>query len=147
MILETFEASGVPVTELVIAGGLMKNKLLMQIYADVTGRELSLVTSTQGGALGSAIFAAVAAGAHADIYAAARAMGKRQRGAYKPIIENQRLYDRLYAEYVTLHDYFGRGASDAMKRLRALRAEAVAARAGTPLQNHDSAPNTLQVTA
>ena len=140
MILETFEASGVPVTELVIAGGLMKNKLLMQIYADVTGRELSLVTSAQGGALGSAIFAAVAARAHADIYAAANAMGKRQRGAYKPIAENQRLYDRLYAEYVALHDYFGRGASSAMKRLKALRAEAVAARASAPVQ-------TLEVTA
>ena len=144
MILETFEASGVPVTELVIAGGLMKNKLLMQIYADVTGRELSLVTSTQGGALGSAIFAAVAAGAHADIYAAASAMGKRQRGAYKPVAENQRSYDRLYAEYVALHDYFGRGVSDTMKRLKALRAEAVAARAGAPLQNHDADPSKLE---
>jgi L-ribulokinase len=128
MILETFEASGVPVTELVIAGGLMKNALLMQIYADVTGRELSLVTSAQGGALGSAIFAAVAAGAHADIYAAAKAMGKRQRAAYKPIAENRRLYDRLYTEYVALHDHFGRGSSEAMKRLKALRAEAIAAR-------------------
>ena len=120
----------------------------MQIYADVTGRELSLVTSTQGGALGSAIFAAVAAGVHADIYAAAQAMGKRQRGAYKPIAENQRLYDRLYAEYVTLHDYFGRGASLAMKRLKAIRAEAVAARAGilgTLSKAHDSDLRKLEV--
>ncbi len=147
MILETFESVGVPVTELVIAGGLMKNTLLMQIYADVTGRELSLVSSTQGGALGSAIFAAVAAGAHADIYAAAQVMGKRQHGAYKPIVENQRLYDRLYAEYVTLHDYFGRGASDAMKRLKTLRAEAVAARAGTLSQTHDTDLITLEVSA
>lgn len=147
VILETFEGAGVPVGELVIAGGLMKNKLLMQIYADVTGRELSLVTSTQGGALGSAIFAAVAAGAHADIYAAAQVMGKRQVGAFKPIPENQRLYDRLYAEYVRLHDYFGRGASDAMKRLKALRAEAVAARAGTLSQPDGIDPGQLEVVA
>jgi L-ribulokinase len=125
VILEAFEEAGVPVNELVIAGGLMKNKLLMQIYADVAGRPLSLTTSTQGGALGSAIFAAVAAGEHADIYAAAAAMGKRQRDAYIPIPENQRAYDRLYAEYRALHDHFGRGASTVMRRLKTMRAEAV----------------------
>ena len=122
-ILEAFEASGVPVNELVIAGGLVKNPLLMQIYADVTGRELSLIASHQGGALGSAIFAAVAAGAYPDIYGAARAMGKNEKAVYKPILENQRAYDRLYREYQTLHDYFGRGANEVMKRLKAMRAE------------------------
>ena len=124
-ILEAFEESGVPVHELIIAGGLMKNPLLMQIYADVTGRELSLVASHQGGALGSAIFAAVAAGLYPDIYEAARAMGKHHRAVYKPILENQKAYDRLYAEYKLLHDYFGRGANEVMKRLKALRVEAL----------------------
>jgi L-ribulokinase len=127
-ILEAFETSGVPVNELVIAGGLAKNKLLMQIYADVTGRPLSLIVSSQGPALGSAMFAAVAAGAYPDIESAAKAMGKRHANVYKPILENQRQYDRLYAEYQKLHDYFGRGANDVMKRLKAMRAEAVAAR-------------------
>ena len=123
IILEAFEGSGVPVHELIIAGGLMKNPLLMQIYADVTGRELSLVASHQGGALGSAIFAAVAAGSYPDIYQAARAMGKHHKAVYKPIPENQKAYDRLYAEYKLLHDYFGRGANEVMKRLKAMRAE------------------------
>jgi L-ribulokinase len=122
-ILEAFEASGVPVNELIIAGGLMKNPLLMQIYADVTGRELSLVASHQGGALGSAIFAAVAAGQYPDIGEAARAMGKNHKSVYKPILENQKAYDRLYAEYKLLHDYFGRGTNEVMKRLKAMRAE------------------------
>jgi len=124
-ILEAFEGSGVPVHELIIAGGLMKNPLLMQIYADVTGRELSLVASNQGGALGSAIFAAVAAGSYSDIYQAARAMGKHHKAVYKPILENQKAYDRLYAEYKLLHDYFGRGANEVMKRLKTMRAEAL----------------------
>jgi len=122
-ILEAFEASGVPVNELIVAGGLMKNPLLMQIYADVTGRELSLVASHQGGALGSAIFAAVAADQYPDITEAARAMGKNHKAVYKPILENQKAYDRLYAEYKRLHDYFGRGANEVMKRLKAMRAE------------------------
>jgi L-ribulokinase len=120
-IIEAFEASGVPVKELVIAGGLIKNKMLLQIYADVTGRELSVAASSQGPALGSAIHAAVAAGAYPDIYAAANVMGKSIKSAYKPNLEHSRIYDALYAEYKTLHDYFGRGANDAMKRLKAIR--------------------------
>jgi L-ribulokinase len=123
-IIESFEASGVPVKELVIAGGLIKNKLLMQIYADVTGRELSVAASSQGPALGSAIHAAVAAGAYPDIYAAASSMGQSHKSAYTPKLEHQRIYDTLYAEYRTLHDYFGRGANDVMKRLKAIRNQA-----------------------
>jgi L-ribulokinase len=123
-IIEAFEDSGVPVKELVIAGGLIKNKMLMQIYADVTGRELSVAASSQGPALGSAIHAAVAAGIYPDIYAAATVMGQSHKSAYKPILENKRVYDALYAEYTLLHDYFGRGANDVMKRLKAIRNQA-----------------------
>ena len=122
-IIEAFEASGVPVKELVIAGGLIKNKMLMQIYADVTGRELSIAASGQGPALGSAIHAAVAAGAYPDIYAAAAAMGQSIKGAYKPNLKHQKIYDALYTEYRLLHDHFGRGANDVMKRLKAIRNE------------------------
>ena len=61
-IIDNFREHGVPVTELIIAGGLKKNKMLMQIYSDVTGLPLSIVASEQGPALGSAIHAAVAAG-------------------------------------------------------------------------------------
>jgi L-ribulokinase len=125
-IIEVFEASGVPVDELIIAGGLMKNALLMQIYADVTRRPLSIIGSTQGPALGAAMHAAVAAGAYPDIQACARAMGKADRGVYQPDPERAAAYDRLYAEYRLLHDYFGRGTNDVMHRLRAVRAEASA---------------------
>ncbi|MFD0788278.1 FGGY-family carbohydrate kinase, partial [Micromonospora azadirachtae] len=67
MIIEAFAEAGVPVNELVVAGGLTNNPLLMQIYADVTDRPLSIIGSAQGPALGSAIHAAVAAGAHPDV--------------------------------------------------------------------------------
>jgi L-ribulokinase len=120
-IIEAFETSGVPVKELVIAGGLIKNKMLMQIYADITGRELSVATSSQGPALGSAIHATVAAGAYPDIYTAASSMGKSTKAAFKPNLENAKIYDALFAEYKILHDYFGRGTNDAMKRLKAIR--------------------------
>jgi L-ribulokinase len=124
-IIEAFEKSGVPVTELVIAGGLTKNALLMQIYADVTRMPLSVIGSEQGPAVGSAIHAAVAAGAYPDIHAAARTMGSLRRAVHMPDEERARAYDALFDEYTTLHDYFGRGANDVLHRLRRIRTEAM----------------------
>ncbi|MFD5544333.1 ribulokinase [Streptomyces sp. NPDC127079] len=123
-VIDAFETSGVPVGELVVAGGLTKNALLMQIYADVIRRPLGVIGSTQGPALGAAMHAAVAAGAYPDIKAAARSMGKADRGVYRPDPDRAAAYDRLYEEYRLLHDYFGRGANDVMHRLRRIRAEA-----------------------
>jgi L-ribulokinase len=128
MIMDTFSASGVPVTELVVAGGLIKSKPLMQIYADVTRRPLSVIGSDQGPALGSAIHAAVAAGAYPDVAAAAGAMGRIHSGVYQPDAARADVYDELYAEYVRLHDYFGRGENKAMYRLRAIRDRALSGR-------------------
>jgi L-ribulokinase len=120
-IIEAFNAGGVPVTELIIAGGLLKNRLLLQIYADVTRFSLSVVASGQGPALGSAIHAAAAAGAYPDVRAAARAMGKVRRAVYVPDEAASVRYDALYAEYRSLHDYFGRGGNEVMHRLRQIR--------------------------
>ena len=130
VIVEAFEKNGVPVRELVACGGLPeKNKLLMQIYADVTGREMKVTASKQTPALGSAMFGAVAAGKSAggydSIFEAARYMSHLKDEVYKPIKKNSRVYDRLFAEYLLLHDYFGRGANDVMKRLKKIKAEAI----------------------
>jgi L-ribulokinase len=125
-IVDAFTASGVPVTELVVAGGLVKNALLMQIYSDVTRLPLSIVGSSQGPALGSAIHAAVAAGAYPDVRTAAAAMGRRDVGVYTPDQTRAAAYDALFAEYGTLHDWFGRGGNDVMQRLRRIRREASA---------------------
>jgi L-ribulokinase len=121
VIIEAFQAAGVPVTELVIAGGLMQNQLLMQICADVTRRPLSMIGSRQGPALGSALHAAVAAGAHPDVPAATAAMGRKHEAVVRPDAVSADVYDLLYAEYVRLHDYFGRGGNELLHRLRALR--------------------------
>jgi L-ribulokinase len=131
MIIETFQANGVEVREIVATGGLPnRNKLLMQIYADVTGRPLKIAATRQGGALGAAMHAAVAAGKAAGGYdsiaEAARAMARLRDEHYVPDPAAKAVYDRLYAEYVQLHDYFGRGANDVMKRLKTLRAEVLA---------------------
>ena len=124
-IIEAFEARGVPVDEYVAAGGLPeKNKLLRQIYADVLGKPVRLAGSPQAPALGSAIHAAVAAGIHADIHAAAARMGQISDAVILPIPENRKIYDALYDDYRTLYDYFGRGENAVMKRLRAGRRHA-----------------------
>jgi L-ribulokinase len=124
-IIDAFESSGIAVDELVVAGGLIKNRFLMQLYADVTGRRLSIAGSEQVPALGSAIHAAVAAGVYPDVPAAAAAMGRIVRDAYRPDPDRQRAYDALYAEYLVLHDYFGRDEADGgnrvQHRLRAIR--------------------------
>ncbi|WP_430867620.1 ribulokinase [Demequina aurantiaca] len=122
-IVETFTKAGVPVTEFVVAGGLLKNPLLMQTYCDVLRMPISIIDSDQGPALGSAIHAAVAAGAYPDIRSAAEVMGKVIKGAYTPNEAAADAYDELYAEYSQLHDYFGRGANDVMRRLKNRRRE------------------------
>ncbi|MEY3029078.1 MAG: L-ribulokinase [Actinomycetota bacterium] len=122
-IVETFQASGVPVNEFIVAGGLIKNEFLMQLYSDVTRLPLSVIDSEQGPALGSAIHAAVAAGEFSSVAVAAEAMGRVRRAVYRPREDAALAYDRLYSEYQLLHDYFGRGTNDVMKRLKALKRE------------------------
>ncbi|MGY2873161.1 L-ribulokinase [Marmoricola sp. URHA0025 HA25] len=124
VIVETFRDAGVPVEEFVVAGGLAKNELLMQIYADVTRLPMSVIGSEQGPALGSAIHAAVAAGAYADVPLAAKSMGKVRHDVFVPDEGRAAAYDELFAEYLALHDEFGR-RSPAMRRLKAIRRAAV----------------------
>ncbi len=126
-VVETFAASGVPVKEFIVAGGLIKNHFLMQLYSDITRLPLSVLESEQGPALGSAIHAAVAAKAYPSVREAADKMGRVSQALYVPNQERAKQYDRLYAEYELLHDYFGRGANDVMKRLKAMRREVLGA--------------------
>jgi L-ribulokinase len=125
-IIETFAEAGIRVDELVAAGGLVKNPVVMQIYADVTRMPLHVLGSEQGTALGSAMHAAVAAGLHPDIRAAAAAMGRVVRDAYVPDERNADVYDVIYGRYARLHDHFGRGGDDVMHALRDVRPREVA---------------------
>jgi L-ribulokinase len=130
VIVDGFEAAGVAVNEIVACGGLPdRNRLLMQIYADVTGRQIAVAASSQTPALGSAMFAAVAAGPGAGGYDSIEEAALRMAGLrgerYLPDEGRGRVYDELFAEYVSLHDHFGRGGNEVMKRLRAIRARAI----------------------
>ena len=125
-IIENFEASGITIREIRVCGGIArKNAMLMQIYADVLKWPLRIVRSAQANALGTAIFAAVAAGAenggYASIAEAALAMGGTDELTYVPDAKNSAVYDALYSEYERLHDWFGRGENDVMHRLKEIR--------------------------
>lgn len=127
-IVEAYAKAGVETTEFIAAGGLLKDKFLMQIYCDVLGMPISTLDSGQGPATGSAIHAAVASGCYDSIREAAAAMGRRTVGAYTPDPQAVEAYNALFEEYTVLHDYLGRGANEVMHRLKARRREVLAAR-------------------
>ncbi|WP_193612844.1 ribulokinase [Nocardioides lijunqiniae] len=127
VIVETFRDSGIPVDGLTVAGGLARNPLLMQVYADVTRLPLSILDSEQGPALGAAIHAAVAAGHYPDVPTAAKAMGRVRTDVYVPDEHRATAYDALFEIYLELHDHFGR-EQPTMRRLKALRRAAVGRR-------------------
>ena len=111
-IINRFEEYGVKVAEVINCGGIAeKNPLLMQIYADVTGREMKISRSAQTCALGSAIAGSVVAGKQAGGYdsvpEAQAAMCGVKKTTFKPIPENQQVYQQLYSLYKQLHDAFG----------------------------------------
>jgi L-ribulokinase len=93
----------------------------------VTGREIKISASKQTPALGSAMFGTVAAGKAAGgydtIYDAARTMAHTKDETFKPIPEHQKVYESLFAEYLRLHDHFGRGGNSVMKTLKKIKAE------------------------
>lgn len=123
MIVESFVQNGVPIEELYACGGMpQKDQLLMQIYADIVGREIKVVSSSQASALGAAMFGSLAAGSkmggHDSIEEAVRHMASCEEKSYHPISKNVVIYNRLFMEYKKLHDYFGRGDNCVMNHLK-----------------------------
>jgi L-ribulokinase len=141
VIIERMREYGVPIDRVVCCGGIAeKNDLFMQIYADVIGQPMLIAGSPQTPALGSAVSAAVTAGAAAGGYAswteAQERMTTIKEKRFDPRPEAQRVYDRLYRIYRDLHDTFGLPAevpgarpdlASLMKRLLAVKEEATSA--------------------
>jgi L-ribulokinase len=139
VIADALERGGVPVDRIVACGGLPeRNTLLMQIYADVTGRELLVAGSKQAPALGAAMFGAVAAGAalggYDSIVDASRRMARLSETTYEPNPSHQGTYDTLYREYLRLHDLFGRHGDDVMRNLKRIQHEAIESRHRVPAE-------------
>ena len=109
IIVSQYEESGIHIRNICAAGGIaQKDDMMMQIYADVLERDIQIAGSTQAGALGSAMYAAAAAGIYPNIKETACVMSCPAVKIYHPNAENAKAYQTLYAEYKTLHDYFGK---------------------------------------
>ncbi|NLN74948.1 MAG: ribulokinase [Armatimonadetes bacterium] len=126
IIIDSLHAGGVEVNEIIACGGLAdKNEMLMQIYADVTNREFKVAESAQTCALGSAMWGAVAAGksrgGYDTINEAVAKMARVKDKSYLPDPSAHAVYARLFDDYKKLHDYFGRGENDVMKRLKEMK--------------------------
>ena len=110
VIVEQYEKSGIAIKRISAAGGIaQKDEMMMQIYADVLGREIRIVGTAQAGALGSAIYASVAAGVFSSVAEASARLSKPACRVFYPNEKNQAVYNGLYREYKKLHDYFGAG--------------------------------------
>jgi L-ribulokinase len=107
-IINRFEEFGVKVEQVVNCGGIAeKNPLVMQIYADVTGRPMKISRSAQTCALGAAIAGAGVGGAHRDYATAQKKMTGIKPRVFKPKAKNHEVYKQLYPLYRQLHDAFG----------------------------------------
>jgi L-ribulokinase len=129
VIIENYREYGVNVNTFVAGGGIArKDPFTMQLFADVLKMDIRIAGSTQIPALSGGIYAAAAAGKAAGGYdtleEAAEKMNSLSELIYHPNPEASAVYDKLFAEYKLLHDYFGRGGNDVMMRLRDIAADA-----------------------
>lgn len=125
-IMDTFRSGGIDIKQLYACGGLpRRNKLLMQIYADVMNMEILISNTTLTPAIGAAMYGAVAAGiengGYDSVVEASNKMAQIEEETFKPIPNHVRIYEELYQEYIRLQSYFGRGDNNVMRRLKALK--------------------------
>ncbi|MBE6667297.1 MAG: ribulokinase [Ruminococcaceae bacterium] len=121
-IVDAFEESGIKIDRVVASGGIAeKDSMTVGIYADVLDRPITVPDAPMSAAKGSAIYGAVAAGIYENAEIAANKLGIKSGKTYEPKAENVRVYGKLYREYCILHDYFGRGENDLLKKLRSIK--------------------------
>ena len=108
IIIERLEEYGVKVEEIIATGGIPeKNPLLMQIYSDITGRELKIAASSQTCAVGAAMFGAVASEYFQNVEEAQERICKFKEISYKPNLQNKKIYDKIYYLYKDVYNAFG----------------------------------------
>lgn len=118
VIFDRFEECGAKIKNVCAAGGIaQKDEMMMQIYADVLNRPIRIAGTKQACARGAALMATVAAGCYSDLNEACDALALPDYCVYYPNESNREAYEKLFAEYKTLHDYFGTGINQIMERL------------------------------
>ena len=121
-IVDTFEEHGIKIDRVFASGGIAeKDSMTVGIYADVLNRTITVPDAPMSASRGSAIYGAVAAGIYENAEIASNKLGIKDGKVYKPNAENVKVYEKLYGEYCILHDYFGCGENDILKKLRSIR--------------------------
>ncbi|TWP29954.1 ribulokinase [Apibacter muscae] len=120
-IIETMNQYELEINEIVVAGGMLKNKFFMQMLSDITRLPISITKSNAIGALGSAIYGAVAAGCYPNITTASDAMGNKVPNVFKPNEEKAAAYDLLYEQYTALYTLFGEKQPEIMHQLKKIQ--------------------------
>jgi L-ribulokinase len=123
LIIELFKEGGIPIKNLRVGGGLTKNALLLQIYADVIGLPIEIAPSQQASAKGAAILGAVAGGAYRNLGESIKRMSPPPSRKIVPEKESLEPYNQLFSEYRRLVKFFGRSSDSTLKRLRAIRSD------------------------
>ncbi len=121
LIVELFREGGVAIDAFRAGGGLTKNDLVMQIYADVLGLPIEIAASPQASGLGAAILGAVAGGVYADIHSAVQHMVDPPVKKVIPDSGNHAIYNDVYVEYKRLVALFGRSVGSVMKNVLQIR--------------------------
>lgn len=122
MIVENFEKSGIYVDRILMSGGIpLKNPLLVQVYADVCNREIMVSSSSNASVRGAALLGAAASGVCGSVKDIVQKYSQGDMNVYKPKKDRVERYNCLYREYQILHNYFGTGVNDVMKRLNRMR--------------------------
>lgn len=127
-IVDLYEEAGARIEEIIASGGIAeKNPLFLQIYADVLGKKIRVSATEQTAAVGSAIYASVAAGADRGGYGtlgeAVEKMSRIHEKAYLPDAGNGKIYDEIYALYRELSGMFDPGKNTVMARILELKSE------------------------
>ena len=118
---------GLKIDRLVTCGTGSKNPVLLQIVADVTGKNVYVSKADETVAVGAAMLAAVASGHFSSIEEAQARMGGLKKEVYMPDTANNRVYEQLFLLYKQLHDQFGK-MYPVMKTLLAIQREATQTR-------------------
>ncbi len=127
-IMDNFTEHGLDLDRIVACGGIAeRSPLLMQIIADVSGREVDVPDCREVPARGAALFGAVAAGAFAEIGAAVQRTRPATARTFTPDPGAAAVYDRVYPIFAELHDLLGRTRSELLHELKHIRAERRAA--------------------
>lgn len=126
LIMDMFEEAGVGIDEIFACGGIAhKNSMLMQIYSDVTNREIKISAVDQTAALGAAMYAAVAAGSgrggYDSIFEAAEKMSSVKEKVYKPDRKSHETYSELYEQYKILKDMFNPSINNVLIKLHEIK--------------------------